>query len=218
MNVEVIDPKIKVYLPMSSSLIMKHIERCGRICYQSQPKGESAEEFIRMIIKRGHESVLEHIAFTVVLTCDRGVTHEIVRHRIASYSQESTRYVPYKKGMRVVRQPGLSDEDLIKATTDAYKSYSRLLKEGHTAQIARTALPNALASQIAVTMNLREWRHFFRLRCSKAAHPAMRAIAVPLFHKVRDLLPAIFDSIDVTYDVPYFPVKVNVVPNLKANH
>lgn len=178
------------------------IERCGRICYQSEPADltpNGAVIFIAKLIKRGHESVLEHASFTFLIICDRGVTHELVRHRIASYSQESTRYCNYGGGILVIEPPGLSDyqgEWWKNATTAAENAYTKMLADGCTPQIARSVLPNCLKTQIAVTMNARELRHFLRLRTAKAAHPQMQEIAGMIRNVVSDRWPVLVEDIN----------------------
>jgi thymidylate synthase (FAD) len=188
---------------------LRKIERCGRVCYKSEDKiGENTyEPFIRGIIKRGHESVLEHCAVTAFVVCDRGVTHEIVRHRIGSYSQESTRYVNYKTGMNAIDTPFWKNEDgemtfdeleKWQVWTDAMKhceeAYKKLIELGAKPEEARSVLPNSLKTEIAITYNLREWRHFFTLRCSKFAHPQMRQVAVMLLKQMKELMPVIFED------------------------
>jgi thymidylate synthase (FAD) len=179
--------------------ILRRLERYGRTCYKSEDKitPESARAFVSMLIKRGHESVLEHEKVTVRIICDRGVTHEIVRHRIASYSQESTRYCNYA-GMVTYIQPDfeLTREDrlLLVAIEDHYE---KRVREGLKPQQARYFLPNGLKTEIVCTFNLREWRHFFRLRTSSAAHPQMREITVPMLAEFKKLIPVVFDDISV---------------------
>ena len=188
------------------------IERYGRICYKSEDliTADSAEKFVVGIIKSGHESVIEHEKATVVIVCDRGVTHEIVRHRIGSYSQESTRYCNYGKekfGQEItVIEPYfytgervISKEDWKRACEEAEYRYLKLIGlPAGTPQEARSVLPNSLKTEIVVTFNMREWRHFFKLRCSAKAHPQMRQIAIPLLLKFQECLPALFA--DVCYD------------------
>ena len=160
---------------------------------------------MRSIIKSGHESVIEHEKITVKIVCDRGVSHEIVRHRIASYSQESTRYCNYgadKFGKELTFiKPYFWNEDAseykIWENTMRYieKSYIQLIEAGASPQEARSVLPNSLKTEIIVTMNLREWRHFFKLRADKAAHPQMRQIALPLLRALKDAVPVVFENI-----------------------
>lgn len=183
---------------------------CGN-CYKSEDKitDDSAEKFVENIIKRGHESVLEHCSFTVRFICDRGISHELVRHRIASFSQESTRYCSYDKekfGNEItVIHPcffdthtldGIKREQIWRtACENAEKAYFEMLANGATPQEARSVLPNSLKTEVVMTANLREWRHFFKLRCSKAAHPQMREVATKLLEKCKEQIPIIFDDI-----------------------
>ena len=162
---------------------------------------------MKNILKSGHESVIEHEKITVRIICDRGVSHEIVRHRIASYSQESTRYCNYNqdrfgKELTFI-QPLFWDEN-----TEEYKiwlrtmqmiedNYNELIEKGVQPQEARSILPNSLKTEIIVTMNLREWRHFFKLRTALNAHPQMREIACAILGEFQKMVPVIFDDIDV---------------------
>lgn len=136
------------------------------------------------------------------MICDRGVTHEIVRHRLASYSQESTRYCDYS-GEMVVIKPFFFKKDVEKyeiwtiAMEQAEWWYKQLRELGATPQEARSVLPNSLKTEIIITYNLREWRHFFNLRCSKRAHPQMRQITIPLLKEFQKRIPVIFDDIKV---------------------
>ncbi|MCM1524561.1 MAG: FAD-dependent thymidylate synthase [Ruminococcus sp.] len=187
--------------------MLKNIELCGRVCYKSEDRitEESAEKFIRTIIKSGHESVLEHEKITVRLVCDRGVTHEIVRHRIASYSQESTRYCNYTKdkfgGEITFIRPFFWNEDGEKYAVwkntmqEIENAYMKLTELGAKPEEARSILPNSVKTEIVITMNIREWRHFFRLRTAERAHPQMRECAVPLLEDFRSRIPALFEDI-----------------------
>lgn len=193
--------------------ILKKIERAGRTCYKSEERitDDSAKLFIKKILSICHESVLEHEKITVRVICDRGVTHEIVRHRIASYSQESTRYCNYGKNkfgneITVIDPCFWKSEhpedkekyELWKNQMEsAEKAYLALLKIGASPQEARSVLPNSLKTEIVMTMNLREWRHFFKLRTAPNAHPQMREIACPLLDEFKKQIPVIFD--DITY-------------------
>ena len=183
--------------------MIQAIERYGRTCYKSEDQmtPDSARIFIKNLIKRGHESVLEHEKVTVTILCDRGVSHEIVRHRIGSYSQESTRYCNYHtKGVSVV-VPFFFVGDKLKfhiweeAMRTCEKAYDALIEAGASPQEARAVLPNSLKTEIVVTFNLREWRHFFKLRCARVAHPQMKEITFPLLAAFKKLIPVVFDDI-----------------------
>lgn len=159
---------------------LQHIKEMGCISYQSNSK-KSPSDFVTMLIQRGHESVLEHASMSVNIITDRGISHEIVRHRIGmSYTQESTRYVKYGE-IQVIRQPGLD----LEALAEAEASYMRALDAGVGAGVARAMLPTCLKTQIGVTGNFRAWRHFIKLRGGKNAHPMIQEIA----HHVAVLLP-----------------------------
>jgi thymidylate synthase (FAD) len=155
----------------------------------------------------GHEAVIEHFNISVKFICDRGVTHELVRHRIASYAQESTRYVNYSKG-KYGSEITVIEPLFFNKGTDAYKtwqsscefaekSYLLLLELDRSPQEARSVLPNSLKTEIVVTMNLRELRHFFKLRTAKTAHPQMREVAIMLLNELKIKIPVIFDDIEV---------------------
>lgn len=209
-----IKPSVEIIDMADYNTIIKKIEKIGRVCYKSEGNitEDSSERFIKNILKRGHESVIEHEAVTVRMICDRGVTHEIVRHRIASYSQESTRYCNYsgdKFGNQITVidiadgfEYDLSKEnDLAKyriweeAMKNAEKSYFAMLELGATPQEARSILPNSLKTEIVITMNLRSWRNFFRLRLDHHAHPQMREVAAIAFKEFHDKLPIFFEDI-----------------------
>ncbi|HHV60832.1 MAG TPA: FAD-dependent thymidylate synthase [Clostridiaceae bacterium] len=209
--------EIKPYFIIESDVdgneMLKRIEKAGRTCYKSEDRitDESARKFIKGIIKRGHESVIEHCSITVRVICDRGVSHEIVRHRLASYSQESTRYCNYSQDKFsneiTYIKPCFWDEnneenakkyEVWKNTMEFIeKKYMELLELGAKPEEARSVLPNSLKTEIVMTMNLREWRHFFKLRTSKASHPQMREIAIPLLEKFKELVPVVFDDIQI---------------------
>ena len=204
---KIIKPSYEIMTPINREAILKNIELAGRTCYKSEDKitEDSASKFVRMLVKNGHEAMIEHQAITVKFVCDRGVSHEIVRHRIASFAQESTRYCNYsndKFGSEItVIEPFFFDKD-----SEEYKvwwaccataevDYLRLLRLGRSPQEARSVLPNSMKTEIVVTMNVREWRHFFKLRCASTAHPQMRELAIPLFEEMKELLPELFEDI-----------------------
>lgn len=206
---KIIPPHHTIEETLNGEEMIKRIERFGRTCYKSEDRitDESAKTFIQNIIKRGHESVLEHEKITVRVICDRGVSHEIVRHRIASYSQESTRYCNYSNDkfgseLTFILPVFWEDADREKelnlwrqAMQNAEKSYFALLAAGAHPQEARSVLPNSLKTEIIMTMNLREWRHFFRLRTSEASHPQMRQIAQKMLIEFKEKVPIVFDDI-----------------------
>lgn len=188
---------------------LKFIEKVGRVCYKSEDNitEGSANGFVKMLIDKGHEAMLEHSCLTVKFIVDRGVSHEIVRHRLFSFAQESTRYCNYSKGKFgneiTVIKPCFFEQDSVEydiwenAMLSAEHDYSELLLKGASQQEARTVLPNSLKTEVIVTGNYREWRHFFKLRTAKAAHPQMREVAIPLLEELKSRLAIIFDDIIV---------------------
>ncbi|MBO6307941.1 MAG: FAD-dependent thymidylate synthase [Oribacterium sp.] len=202
-----IAPSYEILFDPDGKEMLRHIELCGRVCYKSEDRitDGSAEKFISMILKSGHESVLEHEKISVRVVCDRGVTHEIVRHRVASYSQESTRYCNYGKekfGSEItcIRpcffEEGSEGMRLWKESMEAAeKYYFALLDAGARPEEARGVLPNSLKTELMITMNIREWRHFFRLRTAGRAHPQMRELACMMLEGFKERFPVLFDDI-----------------------
>ena len=208
---KIIEQSYEILDDLNGDEILKKLELIGRVCYKSEGNitRDSSRKFVSNIIKNGHESVLEHVSISVRVVCDRGVSHEIVRHRVASYSQESTRYCNYSKDkfgkeLTFIRpnfnetrcNPGMIEffED-----TCSYieKVYFKMLEEGATPEEARSVLPNSLKTEIVMTMNLREWRHFFKLRTSNKAHPQMREVANMILKEFKEKITVIFDDIEI---------------------
>ena len=204
---KIIDPGFTILNELNGELILKNIERCGRICYKSEERitEDSAIRFVSMIINSGHESVLEHEKLSVIVICDRGVSHEIVRHRIASYSQESTRYCNYYSDkfcneLTFIKPYYWHEEspefiEWKNMMQIIENTYMKLIEMGALPQEARSVLPNSLKTELVMTMNLREWRHFFRLRTSDKAHPQMQQIARPILDYFKKYIPIVFDDI-----------------------
>jgi len=204
-----IKPGFEIVELVDGDNILKTIEKYGRVCYKSEDliTDDSAEIFVRKIIQSGHESVIEHCKISIKIICDRGVSHEIVRHRIASYSQESTRYCNYaneKFGNELTFIIPLFFEEnskmykVWKSTMQMIEdNYNTMIAAGARPEEARSILPNSLKTEIIVTMNLREWRHFCKLRTSENAHPQMREIAIPILKELQRILPVVFEDINV---------------------
>lgn len=207
---KIIEPSVHFVTPMNEQAgitVMKRIEEIGRTCYKSEDKisDDSYKKFIKGLISRGHESVLEHCSVTVRFICDRGVSHELVRHRLASYSQESTRYCNYSgdqfgNEITVIKpcfwKEGSENYRLWwAACQSAELGYFQLLRSGASPQEARSVLPNSLKTEIVMTADIREWRHFFRLRCSKAAHPQMQEVARLALMGFYAFMPELFEDI-----------------------
>ncbi|HJC16258.1 MAG TPA: FAD-dependent thymidylate synthase [Candidatus Fusicatenibacter intestinigallinarum] len=204
---KIIEPYFEIMDEVDGRKMLQKIEKIGRVCYKSEEliTEDSAETFVRNILKRGHESVIEHEKISVKMVCDRGVTHEIVRHRVASYSQESTRYCNYQKDKfgneLTFIKPVFWSEDSEEYAVwkhmmqQCEEQYMHLIRLGASPQEARSILPNSLKTEIVVTMNLREWRHFFRLRTAGAAHPQMREIACMVLEEFRRQIPVVFEEL-----------------------
>lgn len=195
------------------------IEAAARTCYKSEDKADPDRTgaFVKhLVCDLKHESVIEHCSISVRFIVDRGVSHELVRHRLASFSQESTRYCNYgKKGVTFIIPPWvhvpegeyradylatthqITREDFlwVDSVWDSAEAYLALLDAGWTPQQARSVLPNSLKTEVVMTTNLREWRHIFKLRTSRAAHPQMREVMIPLLAKMQTRLPAVFADI-----------------------
>lgn len=207
----VITPYHEILALPDAENLLGLLEQAGRTCYKSEDKisAGSARDFVSRILKSGHESVIEHISCTVRFVCDRGVSHELVRHRLASYSQESTRYANYAKdrfGSEItVIKPCFWQEDSreyqtwLEAMQAAEQYYMQLINAGARAQEARSVLPNSLKTEIIMTCNLREWRHVFNLRCSKPAHPQIRQITLALLEEMHERVPVLYQDLYTKY-------------------
>lgn len=226
----VMDASYEIITPISDGGIdeLQHIEKIARVCYKSEDKieedGSSAKRFVQMLLNKGHEAMLEHSSLSVKFIVDRGVSHELVRHRIASFAQESTRYCNYSQDKfgnqlnvisiapgiqldnkmstqtKLETEPGTIQaiiNEWFKAMEDAEEHYMRMIQLGATPQIARSVLPNSTKTEITITANYREWRVFFKLRTANAAHPQMRQVTIPLLNELKGLIPVIFDDIYV---------------------
>jgi len=189
---------------------LSDIEYAGRTCYKSHDKitETSSQEFVKKIVSSGHHSVIEHKNISVKFICNRGFTHELVRHRLICYSQELTRYCNYSKKkfgkeITVIEPPWFERANIVqkdgweKAMFYAERFYFELLEKRLPAQHARGVLPIDVKTEIVATANLREWRHIFKLRCAEAAHPSMKQLMIPLCKELQKGVPIIFDDIEV---------------------
>ena len=210
---------MNVKSPEDGDQLLKMIEAAGRTCYKSEDRitPDSAKVFAKTILKSGHESVIEHVNISVRIVCDRGVSHEIVRHRMASFSQESTRYCNYCKDKfgneLTFIEPNFwvsKDDDsaeLIESKrtkmllwqetmAEIEENYIELIRQGATPQEARSILPSSLKTEIVMTANPRSWRNFFRLRTGIKAHPQIREIAIPMLAKFKEYMPDLFGDLE----------------------
>jgi thymidylate synthase (FAD) len=178
------------------------IAEAARTCYLSEPAGADADErLVRRLIRNGHDAMLEFAWMVVRITCDRGISHEIVRHRLFSFAQESQRYVNYDgRGIRFIlpetNNEGV-DRFMRKACERGAREYAAYVESGVKPELARYVLPNATATTLVVGGNVREWRHFFRLRCDRHAHPMMQDLARGILADAKAAMPVVFDDIEV---------------------
>lgn len=217
---KIVEPKYEILTDISEGGIkeLQQIERVARVCYKSEdkitPDGESAKKLVGFLVKQGHEAMLEHSQLSVIFTCDRGVANELVRHRIASFAQESTRYCNYSKEkfggeltfiwpsyIRGEQYSELNDSEVtikssfLEAMTYAEKDYKLMIANGMRPEQARCVLPLCLKTELVVTANYREWRNIFKLRTPVAAHPQMRELMCPLLKELQSKIPVVFDDI-----------------------
>jgi thymidylate synthase (FAD) len=205
MSMKIINQSHEILHKPENALL--NIERAGRTCYKSENKitEDSASKFVQTLVKSGHHAMIEFGHMTVRFITNRGVTHELVRHRLCSFAQESTRYVKYGGNMEFIKPAwwGYSKTPEQTKARRIFKSflkkseetYITLLDLGWRAEQAREVLPNSLKTEIIVSANMREWRHIFKLRCSKAAHPQMRALMLPLYDECVTIWPELFEGI-----------------------
>ena len=207
----IIKPSYEILTPINGEEILKIIENIARTCYKSQDniKEGSASKLVSNLIKNGHEAMLEFFDIIIRFICDKGISHELVRHRTGNYAQESTRYVNYSQDkfnneITVIEPLFFNFNSALEvkkynswcsACEYAEKQYLELLKNGATPQEARSVLPNSIKTEINVKNDLRNWRHFLKLRTNKSAHPQMRELTIPLLKELKGKIPIIFDDI-----------------------
>jgi len=203
--IKVIDPQIFIKELIHGQEILKKIELIGRLSHKSEEKigPGTAEIFVKKLLEMGHYSVLEHISITVRFICDRGVTHELVRHRLAAYTQESTRFCDYSRGaIKFIKslfyKEGTEEYDLwYESCLHSAKAYKALIQRGSKPEEARSVLPNSLKTEIVSTFDLREWRHVLKMRCNIDADPQIREIMIPVLEKFQREIPIVFDDLIV---------------------
>lgn len=206
----VINAGYEIISELNGAEILKHIERCARVCYKSEDRitDGSAEKMVAALIRSGHEAMLEHYSFTVKFICDRGIANELVRHRIASFAQESSRYCCYAKdkfGKELTFiNPCFWEPDSdnyarwFHEMDEAEKTYLAMIESGATPEQARDILPTSIKTEIVMTANLREFRHFFKLRAEGTTgkpHPQMLEITIPFLKELKQKIPVVFDDI-----------------------
>lgn len=203
---KIIEPKMEVE-KFDGKAIMKRLERACRTCYRSEGSitDESYKTLLNNCITRGHESILEHEKITIRMTCDIGVYKDLTRHRIASFSVESTRYCNYGKDkfdneIKVMRPCNIDPnsklyEHWTTAMEQIEKEYLDMSKEGATADQLRMLLPHSTAAEVTMTANIREWKHIFNLRANNHAHPAIQQLLIPLLLLFKKEMPEIFSNV-----------------------
>lgn len=212
---KIVKSKVEILTVISEGGVkeLKLIELAGRTAYKSEDNISddisSAKRFINMIVKLGHESVLEHSLLTVRFTCDRGVSHEIVRHRMAAYTQESTRYCNYASGKfgreitfvapSTLKKDSIEYFEWYQACDEAEKNYIACMQLNMKPEQARAVLPMSVKTEVVMSANYREWRHFLKLRCAKTAHPDIRKLALELLCELQLRIPVVFDDIYEKY-------------------
>lgn len=214
---KVIKPYYEILTPITGDEL-KRIEIAGRTCYKSEDKitEDSAEKFVRALIKGGHEAMIEHSQLSVRFVVDRGVSHELVRHRLASFAQESTRYCNYNKSKfgkeLTFIDPCFWDEeskvyiDWVCAMEEAENAYLKIIQNGYPPEQARTVLPNSIKTEVVMTANYREWRNFFKLRAARMtgpAHPQIEEVAVPLLMELNEKIPVVFEDVAKLYELKH---------------
>jgi thymidylate synthase (FAD) len=206
---KIIEPSAVMISPatrLDGKILLQTIENFARISHRSEDKQteDSWRRFIQaVVIEHGDYSVIEHASASVIFRVDRGITHELVRHRLFSFTQESTRFVngrkSYPDGLEFIlpaNLPVACESHFVSACMAAEDEYLVMLVWGARPQEARSVLPNALAATIAVTGNLRNWRHFFLMRTSKETHPDFRRVTIPLLAEFKNRIPILYDDIE----------------------
>lgn len=225
---KIVKPKFQILSRLNERSILKHLERCGRTCYKSEDKitDDSCYKFIKMLLSKGHESVIEHYNISIKFVCSRALSHQLVRHRLCSFSEQSQRYCNFetKVDMGIIQPYWMNESDIKKIRNKSFSSvlqipnkvskkcqywlesiidstvtYGILLRSNPdmTPQQARSLLPNAAKTEIVCTANLRQWRHILKLRTSKGADPEIRELMIPLLRKLQEKLPTLFSDIEV---------------------
>ena len=206
-----IKPSFEILTSINRKEILENLEAIGRTCYKSEDKitEDSSVKFIQKLVLSGHEAMIEFFDITVKFIHNRGFTHEIVRHRLCNFSQESTRYVDYSKDkynneITLIEPYWFEDLTVEKESLKSLwmeqmekseNTYLNLRESGLAPQAARGVLPIDIKTEINVKANLREWRQILKLRCSSGAHPDMRRVMIPLKAEFIKYLPEVFGDL-----------------------
>ena len=200
---QVIKSSVKLVNPMSYKEALNITELATRVCYKSEDKMKegSAEKLIKGIIKSKHFGCLEHVNLTVKFICDRACSHQLVRHRLMSFNQKSQRYCK-EDNLEVIKPEGLENTSLwLESCRQAENAYAELIRRGEKPEVARGVLPNSTATEIYATANIREWRHFFELRCDKTAQKDIRMLALELLCQMFKQYPVFFEDMVDKYAI-----------------
>ena len=200
---EVIKSSVELVNPMSYKEALNITELATRVCYKSEDKMKegSAEKLIKGIIKSKHFGCLEHVNLTVKFICDRACSHQLVRHRLMSFNQKSQRYCR-EDNLEVIKPEGLENTSLwLESCRQAENAYAEMIRRGEKPEVARGVLPNSTATEIYATANLREWRHFFELRCHRTAQRDIRSLALSLLCQMFEQYPVFFEDMVDKYAI-----------------
>ena len=193
----IIKPSVSIESNISYNEALRIVENATRVCYKSEDKIKegSAEKLIRGIIKAKHLGCIEHVSLTVKFICDRACSHQLVRHRLMSFNQKSQRYCK-EDNLEVIKPEGLENTSLwLESCRQAENAYAELIRRGEKPEVARGVLPNSTATEIYATANIREWRHFFELRCDKTAQKDIRMLALELLCQMFEKYPVFFEDL-----------------------
>lgn len=193
----IIKPSVSIESNISYEEALRIIENATRVCYKSEDKIKegSAEKLIRGIIKAKHFGCIEHVSLTVKFICDRVCSHQLVRHRLMSFNQKSQRYCK-EDNLEVIKPDGLKNTAIwLESCRQAENAYAELIRRGEKPEVARGVLPNSTATEIYATANLREWRHFFELRCDRTAQKDIRLLALELLCQMFEKYPVFFEDL-----------------------
>ena len=193
----IVKPSVSIESNISYNEALRIVENATRVCYKSEDKIKegSAEKLIKGVIKAKHLGCIEHVSLTVKFICDRACSHQLVRHRLMSFNQKSQRYCK-EDSLEVIKPEGLENTSLwLESCRQAENAYAELIRRGEKPEVARGVLPNSTATEIYATANLREWRHFFELRCDRTAQKDIRMLALELLCQMFEKYPVFFEDL-----------------------
>ena len=197
----IIKPSVSIESNISYEEALRIVENATRVCYKSEDKIKegSAEKLIRGIIRAKHFGCIEHVSLTVKFICDRACSHQLVRHRLMSFNQKSQRYCK-EDNLEVIKPDGLKNTAIwLESCRQAENAYAEMIRRGEKPEVARGVLPNSTATEIYATANIREWRHFFELRCDKTAQKDIRSLALSLLCQMFEKYPVFFEDLVAKY-------------------